>query len=160
MFHKQIVEYVKDHIAKDFANLELTCLLNTDRLLVKLYDLWTDHSDLSAYTNEGVKELFEVVLDDLYSEKHTDSIGENEDQDPDIEACDYATVQRYFVYDSEDNYVNEYGFHFEDEAISYANRNGYPTVKIHRYYYIDSARSGKLYPDGEPEIVWKDGKPV
>lgn len=81
------------------------------------------------------------------------------EEDPAIMVCEYETDERYFVYDSKDNCVSSNGFHFEDEAISYANRNGYPTVKVHRYY-IDSDRGGKLYPDGEPEIVWKEGNPI
>lgn len=156
VFHQRILQYVKTQIRMDFANSDLSTLLNTDRLLVKVYDIWTLRIDLSLCKHDDLKETFSLLLDDLKVQKSEN----NEVAEDESEGDEYKTDERYFVYDSKDNCVSGNGFHFEDEVISYANRNGYPTVKIHRYYCIDSPRGGKLYPDGEPEIVWKDGKPV
>lgn len=70
----------------------------------------------------------------------------------------YPTEHRYFVYNDEDECISD-GFHFEDDAIAFANANGYPVVKIHRYYR-DPNKDFKLYPDGDPETTWANGKPV
>ena len=70
----------------------------------------------------------------------------------------YPTEHRYFVYDANDNCVSD-EFNFEDGAIAFANANGYSIVKIHRYYR-DPNKDFKLYPDGEPETTWANGRPV
>lgn len=83
----------------------------------------------------------------------------DEPDETDGEYDDYPTEEKYFVYDKDDNCVSSYGFNFEDGAIAYANSCGHPIVKIHRYYR-DPTRGYKLYPDGYPEVVWANGKPV
>ena len=83
----------------------------------------------------------------------------DEPDETDGEYDNYPTEQKYFVYDKDDNCVSDYGFNFEDGAIAFANSNNYPVVKIHRYYR-DPTRGYKIYPDGYPEIVWKNGRPI
>ena len=87
-----------------------------------------------------------------YRQDHVDS------DEPAIEVCEYETAERFFVYDKNDDCVSD-GFQFKDNAIAFAYETGNPVVKVHTYF-IDSDRGGKLYPDGEPTIVWKDGRPV
>ena len=82
----------------------------------------------------------------------------DEPDETDGEYDNYPTECKYFVYDEEDNCVSD-GFNYEDGAIAYANSQKYPIVKIHRYYR-DPNRDYKLYPDGYPEVVWANGKPV
>lgn len=87
-----------------------------------------------------------------HRQNHVDS------DEPAIEVCEYETAERFFVYDKNDDCVSD-GFRFEDDAIAFANKTGNPVVKVHTYF-IDSDRGGKLYPDSEPTIVWKDGRSV
>jgi hypothetical protein len=82
----------------------------------------------------------------------------DEPDETDGEYDDYPTEQKYFVYDKDDNCVSD-GFNFEDGAIAFANSCGHSIVKVHRYYR-DPTRGYKLYPDGEPKIVWKNGQVV
>lgn len=82
----------------------------------------------------------------------------DEPDETDGEYDDYPTEEKYFVYDKDDNCVSD-GFNYEDGAIAYANSKKHPVVKIHRYYR-DPDRGYKLYPDGYPEVVWANGKPV
>lgn len=82
----------------------------------------------------------------------------DEPDETDGEYDNYPTEQKFFVYDKDDNCVSD-GFHFEDGAIAFANRYGYPVVKIHRYYR-DPTRGYKLYPLDSPETVWAYGRPV
>ena len=82
----------------------------------------------------------------------------DEPDETDGEYDNYPTECKYFVYDKDDNCVSD-GFNYEDGAIAYANSNNHPIVKIHRYYR-DPDRGYKLYPDGYPEVVWANGKPV
>ena len=62
------------------------------------------------------------------------------------------TLCNYFVYDQNDECISD-GFKCEEDAIEYAMENNYPVVKVHNYYR-DPERGYKLYPDGNPEIIW------
>ena len=59
-----------------------------------------------------------------------------------------------FVYNDSDNVVNMSGFPDVRTALEFAEDNNYPTIKVHRYYI----ENGKHYPDGNPVVIWKDGK--
>lgn len=101
--------------------------------------------------------MVQNLIERAEKDANVDLIG-NHDEELAIEICEYETAERFFVYDKNDDCVSD-GFLFEDDAIAFANKTGNPVVKVHTYF-IDSDRGGKLYPDGEPTIVWKDGRPV
>lgn len=63
---------------------------------------------------------------------------------------EYETDYRYYVYDNKGNVVSD-GFEFEDDAIEFATENEFPVIKVHNYFVDES---GKLRPDGEPEVIW------
>lgn len=71
----------------------------------------------------------------------------NEDLTSDEE---YETDYRYYVYENEDDVVGD-SFEYDEDAIEWAKENGYPIVKIHNYYRDES---GRLQPDGYPEVIW------
>ena len=59
-----------------------------------------------------------------------------------------------FVYNDSDNVVNMSGFDRFLDALEYAEKNSYPVIKVHNYYI----ENGKHYPDGNPVVIWKEGK--
>lgn len=155
---KAIAEHLGGQTAKDFRITDT----KTGKIWESNIEQYREHhGDTAEPKNEDCNTYLESEYNDNGIDTRTGKpFGTYFDPDePEIEVCEYETDQRYFVYDSEDNCVSDYGYHFEDDAIAYANRKGYPTVKIHRYF-IDSNRGGKLYPDGEPVVVWQDGRPV
>lgn len=59
-----------------------------------------------------------------------------------------------FVYNDSDNVVNMSGFPDVRTALEFAEDHNYPVIKVHRYYI----ENGKHYPDGNPVVIWKEGK--
>lgn len=59
-----------------------------------------------------------------------------------------------FVYNDSDNVVNMSGFPDVRTALEFAEDHNYPTIKVHRYYI----KNGKHYPDGNPVVIWKEGR--
>ena len=59
-----------------------------------------------------------------------------------------------FVYNDEGNVVNMSGFADVRTALEFAEDNNYPVIKVHRYY----VENDKHYPDGDPVVIWKEGK--
>lgn len=59
-----------------------------------------------------------------------------------------------FVYNDSDNVVNMSGFPDVYTALEFAEDHNYPVIKLHRYYI----ENGKHYPDGNPLVIWKEGK--
>lgn len=102
--------------------------------------------------------MVQNLIERAGKDANIDLMGKYDDDEPAIEVCEHETAERFFVYDKDDNCVSD-GFRFEDDAIAFANKTKNPVVKVHTYF-IDSDRGGKLYPDGEPTITWKDGRPV
>ena len=64
-----------------------------------------------------------------------------------------TSTVRYFVYDNRDKCISSQGFESLEKAIYSAVRRGGNTVKMHSYYR-DPERNDKLYPDGDPVVVW------
>ena len=106
---------------------------------------------------ENPNKVFYVKYDDVMNPssdikwKNGEQLNEADEPiyfDPDDESeVDF----RYYVYDNNDDVVSD-AFDFEEDAISWAQENNYPIVKIHNYY---RDTDGELNPDGDPEIVWK-----
>ena len=46
------------------------------------------------------------------------------------------------------------GFDHFITALEFAEKNNYPVIKVHNYYI----QNDKHYPDGDPVVIWKDGK--
>lgn len=61
----------------------------------------------------------------------------------------------YFVYDNRDKCITRNGFEKLEKAVNSAIKRGGATVKAHNYYQ-DPERDNKLYPDGDPVVVWRD----
>lgn len=59
-----------------------------------------------------------------------------------------------YVYNENDEVVNMSGFDHFITALEYAEENNYPVIKVHNYYI----ENGKHYPDGNPVVIWKEGK--
>lgn len=59
-----------------------------------------------------------------------------------------------FVYNDSDNVVNMSGFPDVLTALEFAEDHNYPVIKVHRYYI----ENGKHYPDGNPVVIWREGK--
>ena len=59
-----------------------------------------------------------------------------------------------YVYNENDEVVNMSGFDHFITALEYAEKNNYPVIKVHNYY----VENGKHYPDGNPIVIWKEGK--
>ena len=106
---------------------------------------------------ENPNKVFYVKYDDVMNPssdikwKNGEQLNEADEPiyfDPDDESeVDF----RYYVYANNDDVVSD-AFDFEEDAISWAQENNYPIVKIHNYY---RDTDGELNPDGDPEIVWK-----
>ena len=106
---------------------------------------------------ENPNKVFYVKYDDVMNPssdikwKNGEQLNEADEPiyfDPDDESeVDF----RYYVYANNDDVVSD-AFDFEEDAISWAQENNYPIVKIHNYY---RDTDGELNPDGNPEIVWK-----
>ena len=105
---------------------------------------------------ENPNKVFYVKYDDVMNPssnikwKNGEQLNEADEPiyfDPDDESeVDF----RYYVYANNDDVVSD-AFDFEEDAISWAQENNYPIVKIHNYY---RDTDGELNPDGDPEIVW------
>ena len=106
---------------------------------------------------ENPNKVFYVKYDDVMNPssdikwKNGEQLNEADEPiyfDPDDESeVDF----RYYVYANNDDVVSD-AFDFEEDAISWAQENNYPIVKIHNYY---RDTDGELNLDGDPEIVWK-----
>lgn len=154
---KAIAEHPGDQTVKDFRITDT----KTGKIWESNIEQYREHhGDTAEPKNEDCNTYRESEYNDNGIDTRTGKpFGTYFDPDePEIEVCEYETVERFFVYDKNDDCVSD-GFRFEDGAIAFANKTGNPVVKVHTYF-IDSDRGGKLYPDGEPTIVWKDGRPV
>ena len=154
---KTIAEHPGCQVAKDFRITDT----KTGKIWESNIEQYREHhGDTAEPKNEDCNTYRESEYNDNGIDTRTGKpFGTYFDPDePEIEVCEYETVERFFVYDKNDDCVSD-GFRFEDGAIAFANKTGNPVVKVHTYF-IDSDRGGKLYPDGEPTIVWKDGRPV
>ena len=89
--------------------------------------------------NDTLKESKEL------NESYEPSVYEDDDFEDDVSPM-------YYVYKNDYDVVSD-EFDYEEDAIEWAKENGYPIVKIHRYYIDDE--DGGLNPAGDPEIVWK-----
>lgn len=106
---------------------------------------------------ENPNKVFYVKYDDVMNPssdikwKNGEQLNEADESiyfDPDDESeVDF----RYYVYANNDDVVSD-AFDFEEDAISWAQENNYPIVKIHNYY---RDTDGELNPDGDPEVVWE-----
>ena len=106
---------------------------------------------------ENPNKVFYVKYDDVMNPssdikwKNGEQLNEADEPiyfDPDDESeVDF----RYYVYANNDDVVSD-AFDFEEDAISWAQENNYPIVKIHNYY---RDTDGELNPDGDPKVVWE-----
>lgn len=59
-----------------------------------------------------------------------------------------------YVYNDNGHVVNMSGFDHFLSALEFAEKNNYPVIKVHNYYI----ENDKHYPDGDPVIIWKEGR--
>ena len=84
---------------------------------------------------------------DTYNEDTVAAVTRNYDPE---KQTDWAL----FVYNDNDQVVNMSGFDHFITALEFAEKNNYPVIKVHNYYI----QNDKHYPDGDPVVIWKDGK--
>ena len=109
-----------------------------------------DADGYKVFFNDGTTKIVDIDHEEVINMEESVERGTNTDPvyfNPDEE---FEIDFRYYVYDSNDEVVSD-GFEFEDDAIEWAQDNGYPVVKIHNYYRDND---DQLNPDGDPEIIW------
>ena len=135
-------EYETGHIlAEDRNEFNELCRDEGYRATKAMYDLYEECHNLgpAGFYAEYKDEL---DFDPMFAEEYGHEEDENDDG--------YETAERYYVYGVRGN-VESDDFEYEDDAIEWAKENNHPTVKIHRYFYDES---GKIRPDGSPEVIW------
>ena len=129
VFHN---DYFRASSAEAEERAKQASIENPDKVFyVKYDDVMNPSSDIKWKNGEQLNEADEPIY-----------------FDPDDE---FEVDFRYYVYANNDDVVSD-AFDFEEDAISWAQENNYPIVKIHNYY---RDTDGELNPDGDPEIVWE-----
>ena len=129
VFHN---DYFRASAAEAEKRAKQASIENPDKVFyVKYDDVMNPSSDIKWKNGEQLNEADEPIYFDPDDESEVDF--------------------RYYVYANNDDVVSD-AFDFEEDAISWAQENNYPIVKIHNYY---RDTDGELNPDGDPEIVWK-----
>lgn len=156
---QRILNKIKDTFTdSDYENIlmELAAVCFDNDLLAKENE---KPADGSIYTESGP-----FSFNDAIEEDEEDDYWDDDDEYDDIynstnvASDEYETNSRFYVYDAQDN-VQSDGFVSLEDAIDFAAENSFPVVKEHKYY-IDADRGGKLYPDGDPVVVWENGKAI
>lgn len=124
-----------------------TNMIEQHRLISKILDP-VNGPELTHFLNECIRTKEKIANGQL----SVDSEG-NVSIDDDSE---YETFEQYFCY--KDACISD-GFDEIHKAIAHAVLHNYAYVKVHRYYR-DNDRDNKIYPDGDPEIVWRNNDPL
>lgn len=129
VFHN---DYFRASAAEAEERAKQASIENPDKVFyVKYDDVMNPSSDIKWKNGEQLNEADEPIYFDPDNESEVDF--------------------RYYVYANNDDVVSD-AFDFEEDAISWAQENNYPIVKIHNYY---RDTDGELNPDGDPEVVWE-----
>ena len=129
VFHN---DYFRASAAEAEKRAKQASIENPDKVFyVKYDDVMNPSSDIKWKNGEQLNEADEPIYFDPDDESEVDF--------------------RYYVYANNDDVVSD-AFDFEEDAISWAQENNYPIVKIHNYY---RDTDGELNPDGDPEVVWE-----
>ena len=122
-------------------------LLEQYRLISQILDP-VNGPELTHFLNECIRTREKIANGQL----SVDSEGNvSIDDDP-----EYETFEQYFCY--KDACISD-GFDEIHKAIAHAVLHNYAYVEVHRYYR-DHDRDNKIYPDGDPEIVWRNNDPL
>lgn len=162
VYDPAVFESVKEEFDADKVQKRIACTTEFDNGHVFHNDYFRASSAeaeerAKQASIENPNKVFYVKYDDVMNPssdikwKNGEQLNESDEPiyfDPDDESeVDF----RYYVYANNDDVVSD-AFDFEEDAISWAQENNYPIVKIHNYY---RDTDGELNPDGDPEIVWK-----
>ena len=162
VYDPAVFESVKEEFDADKVQKRIACTTEFDNGHVFHNDYFRASSAeaeerAKQASIENPNKVFYVKYDDVMNPssdikwKNGEQLNEADEPlyfDPDDESeVDF----RYYVYANNDDVVSD-AFDFEEDAISWAQENNYPIVKIHNYY---RDTDGELNPDGDPEIVWK-----
>lgn len=129
VFHN---DYFRASAAEAEKRAKQASIENPDKVFyVKYDDVMNPSSDIKWKNGEQLNEADEPIYFDPDDESEVDF--------------------RYYVYANNDDVVSD-AFDFEEDAISWAQENNYPIVKIHNYY---RDTDGELNPDGDPKVVWE-----
>lgn len=129
VFHN---DYFRASSAEAEERAKQASIENPDKVFyVKYDDVMNPSSDIKWKNGEQLNEADEPIYFDPDDESEVDF--------------------RYYVYANNDDVVSD-AFDFEEDAISWAQENNYPIVKIHNYY---RDTDGELNPDGDPKVVWE-----
>ena len=129
VFHN---DYFRASSAEAEERAKQTSIENPNKVFyVKYDDVMNPSSDIKWKNGEQLNEADEPIYFDPDDESEVDF--------------------RYYVYANNDDVVSD-AFDFEEDAISWAQENNYPIVKIHNYY---RDTDGELNPDGDPKVVWE-----
>lgn len=129
VFHN---DYFRASAAEAEERAKQASIENPDKVFyVKYDDVMNPSSDIKWKNGEQLNEADEPIYFDPDDESEVDF--------------------RYYVYANNDDVVSD-AFDFEEDAISWAQENNYPIVKIHNYY---RDTDGELNPDGDPKVVWE-----
>lgn len=129
VFHN---DYFRASAAEAEKRAKQASIENPDKVFyVKYDDVMNPSSDIKWKNGEQLNEADEPIYFDP-------------DDESEVDFC-------YYVYANNDDVVSD-AFDFEEDAISWAQENNYPIVKIHNYY---RDTDGELNPDGDPKVVWE-----